>query len=103
MIANYHTHTPRCNHASGSEEAYIQSALAGEMKILGFADHSPYWFPGDYYSTFRMYPEELAGYADFRIKVTQKAYDGAAQGSKHEMTAQLQKELALWKEIRACL
>lgn len=48
-------------------------------------------------------PKELAGYADFRIKVTQKAYDGAATGSKHDMTAQLKKELTLWKEIRACL
>jgi len=51
----------------------------------------------------RSKPKELAGYADFRIKVTQKAYDGAASGSKHEMTAQLKKELTLWREIRACL
>ena len=36
MIANYHTHTPRCNHAVGSEEEYIQQALNAGMKILGF-------------------------------------------------------------------
>lgn len=48
-------------------------------------------------------PAELAGYAEFRIKVTQKAYDGAAAGSKHDVTIQLKKELMLWKEIRACL
>ena len=48
-------------------------------------------------------PKELAGYADFRLKVTQKAYDGASIGSKHDMTAQLKRELTLWKEIRACL
>ncbi len=48
-------------------------------------------------------PAELAGYVDFRIKVTQKAYDGAAKGSKHEMTAELEWELARWKEIRAWL
>ena len=62
MIANYHTHTPRCRHAMGREEEYVQSAIAGGLKILGFADHSPYWFPGDYYSTFRMRPEELPDY-----------------------------------------
>ena len=48
-------------------------------------------------------PAELVGYADFRIKVTQKAYDGAVRGSKHQMTAELAKELTLWKEIRSCL
>jgi len=48
-------------------------------------------------------PADLTGYAEFRIKVTQKAFDGAVKGSKHEMTAQLNKELTLWKEIRACL
>jgi len=48
-------------------------------------------------------PEGLAEYADYRIKVTQKAYDGAVQGSKHEMTAELKRELDCWKEIRAWL
>ena len=62
MIANYHTHTPRCNHAQGSEQEYVDSALSAGLKILGFSDHTPYFFPGDYYSTFRMRPEELSGY-----------------------------------------
>ena len=62
MIANDHTHTPRCNHAQGSEQEYVDSALSAGLKILGFSDHTPYFFPGDYYSTFRMRPEELSGY-----------------------------------------
>lgn len=62
MIANYHTHTPRCRHATGTEEEYIRRAIAGGMKILGFSDHTPYWFDGDYYSYFRMYPEQLEDY-----------------------------------------
>ena len=62
MIANYHTHTPRCNHAQGSEQEYVDAALSAGLKILGFSDHTPYFFPGDYYSTFRMRPEELSGY-----------------------------------------
>ena len=60
MIANYHTHTPRCRHAQGTEEEYAQAAVNAGMEILGFSDHTPYWFPGDYYSHLRMYPNELA-------------------------------------------
>ena len=41
MLANYHTHTARCHHASGSEREYIEAAIAGGMKILGFSDHAP--------------------------------------------------------------
>ena len=37
MIANYHTHTPRCNHAVGSEVEYVENALAQGLKILGFS------------------------------------------------------------------
>lgn len=62
MIANYHTHTYRCRHAQGREEAYIQAALEMGLKTLGFSDHTPQWFHEDYYSTFRMYPEQLPGY-----------------------------------------
>ena len=64
MIANYHTHTPRCNHAVGSEREYAEKALEAGLQILGFSDHSPYIFPGDYYSRFRMRPEQLQGYVD---------------------------------------
>lgn len=48
-------------------------------------------------------PPQLAGYADFRIKVLEKAYAGAVQGSKDWMTQELGTELAQWKEIRQCL
>ena len=62
MIANYHTHTPRCNHAWGTEEEYVENALKAGLRILGFSDHSPYVFPGEYYSHFRMRPSLLAEY-----------------------------------------
>lgn len=63
MIANYHTHTWRCNHASGTEEGYVKAAMQNGMKILGFSDHTPYFFEGDYYSNFRMKREQLPDYA----------------------------------------
>ena len=59
MIANYHSHTTRCRHAEGTEREYIERALQGGLKILGFSDHTPYLFPGDYYSNFRMFPDQL--------------------------------------------
>ena len=39
---NYHTHTPRCGHAEGTEREYIESAIKAGIKVLGFADHTPY-------------------------------------------------------------
>lgn len=38
---NFHTHTYRCKHASGTEREYIESAIKNNIKILGFADHVP--------------------------------------------------------------
>ncbi len=62
MIRNYHTHTTRCRHARGTEREFIERAIADGRKVIGFSDHSPYLFSDGYYSTFRMYPEELEGY-----------------------------------------
>lgn len=62
MRANLHTHTWRCNHAKGKEEEYITTAIDQGFDILGFADHTPHFFPGEYYSSFRMRPELLHNY-----------------------------------------
>ena len=42
MIANNHTHTYRCSHATGNDEEYIKRAIDGGIKILGFSDHAPF-------------------------------------------------------------
>lgn len=75
MIANLHTHTPRCNHAVGAEQEYVEVAIRAGFQVLGFSDHTPYFFPGDYYSRMRMYPQELQGYAD-TVRSLQKQYAG---------------------------
>ena len=62
MKHNYHTHTVRCRHAQNTEREYIEAAIAAGIETLGFADHAPQIFPGDYYSNFRMRPEELSDY-----------------------------------------
>lgn len=73
MRANYHTHTTRCNHAVGTEEEYISRAMAHGIEILGFSDHTPYFFPGDYYSFFRMRPELLDDYCS-TVSALKSAY-----------------------------
>lgn len=72
MIANYHTHTWRCNHASGTETEYIEAALQSGLKILGFSDHGPYIFPGDYYSNFRMKLKDLEDYVATVLSLREK-------------------------------
>lgn len=62
MLRNYHTHTCRCHHASGTERDYVNRALQTGFEVLGFSDHAPYIFDGDYYSTYRMSPEEASDY-----------------------------------------
>ncbi len=75
MYANYHTHTPLCRHAQGTPEEYVQGALISGIRILGFSDHAPQFFPGTYYSHMRMFPRELNGYAE-EIRKLQKEYAG---------------------------
>ena len=101
MIANYHTHTARCGHASGAEEEYVQNALASGMSVLGFADHSPYCYPDGFVSGIRMLPEELPGYVDTVLQLRQK-YQGKIDillGLEGEYyPALFEKTLAFWKE-----
>lgn len=78
MIVNLHTHTPRCRHAGGSEEAYVRCALDAGLQTLGFSDHTPYPFPEGYYSTFRMFPEELPGYVA-AVEDVRRRYAGQLQ------------------------
>lgn len=62
MTANYHTHTYRCGHAGGEDREYIENAVKMGLKTLGFADHSPMIFEGDYYSGFRIKLNEAENY-----------------------------------------
>ena len=64
MTFNYHTHTQRCHHATGTDREYIEAAIRAGIKTLGFSDHSPYFFEGDYYSNFRMCPDVAYEYFD---------------------------------------
>ena len=62
MVYNFHTHTYRCHHASGTEEQYIQSAVKAGIKHMGFSDHIPFVFPDGSESVHRMYMRDIESY-----------------------------------------
>ena len=42
MLANYHTHTRWCNHATGEAEDYIRKAIQLGLKEVAITDHIPH-------------------------------------------------------------
>ncbi|MEE0946576.1 MAG: histidinol-phosphatase [Acutalibacteraceae bacterium] len=73
MIANYHTHTFRCGHATGTEEEYIKRAIEGGLKIFGFADHAPAVLYDGYKLGWRVQTEDAKDYFD-TIKALREKY-----------------------------
>ena len=72
MFSNYHTHTRRCNHASGSEREYIENAIAAGIKVLGFSDHAPQFYKGGFVSGIRMRTSEAPEYVECIKKLAQE-------------------------------
>ena len=61
MLANYHTHTERCKHATGKVIDYVEAAVSAGVEILGMSDHTP--FPNNsLWPEVRMAYEELDDY-----------------------------------------
>lgn len=75
ILANYHTHTYRCQHASGEDREYVEMALQKGYQVLGFSDHSPWPFSSGYNSHIRMHPEQLDDYIGC-VRSLQRLYDG---------------------------
>lgn len=66
MKANYHTHTTRCQHAKGSDEDYVLSAIKAGYDELGFSDHAPWKYNSDFHPTMRM---ELSQFEDYKKSI----------------------------------
>ena len=63
MLANYHTHTKRCQHAGGEDREYVEAAIQAGFEILGFADHCPWIYPDkEFVSGIRMKPQQVDEY-----------------------------------------
>ena len=52
MRLDLHNHTALCNHATGSIDAYIQTAIEAKIDVFGFSDHAPMHFDPAYRMTF---------------------------------------------------
>ncbi|RUM71276.1 MAG: histidinol phosphate phosphatase [Sulfurovum sp.] len=70
MRIDLHNHTTRCNHATGTVDAYIKKAIALGIDIYGFSEHAPM----DFDENYRLGFEEMDAYtADIlRAKETYK-------------------------------
>ena len=76
MKNNYHTHTPRCNHAVGSEEEYVEKAIESNFSTLGFSDHCPLPDINDArIAIMRMAESEIDSYV-YAIETLKKKYEG---------------------------
>lgn len=75
MKTNYHTHTTRCHHATGSDEEFVLSAIKGGYQELGFSDHTPWKYRTGYISDIRMTPEELPEYVESLRSLREKYKD----------------------------
>ncbi len=67
MRIDLHNHTPRCNHASGTPQEFINKAQTLGIDIFGFACHAPMDFDKEY----RMRLDELDEYIN-EIQALQK-------------------------------
>ncbi len=68
MIYNFHTHTERCGHASGSDEDYIKCSIEAGIKYLGFSDHAPCLFPHGFDDFYRVPYDRAESYvSDLRL------------------------------------
>jgi len=75
MLANYHTHTKRCQHATGEDREYVEAAIQAGYQILGFADHCPWIYPDkNFVSGIRMAPSEVDGYF-YSLESLKKEYE----------------------------
>ena len=75
---NFHTHTARCQHAAGTDEAYAISALQHGFSMLGFSDHTPWPFTDGFVSRTRMLPAHLEGYVH-SIRALKEQYAGRVE------------------------
>jgi len=59
-MIDYHTHTPLCNHATGTRAEYLAAAECAGLAEIGISGHTPW--PEGYDSQWRMRPEEFSVY-----------------------------------------
>ena len=87
LKTNYHTHTYRCGHATGTDEEYVRAAIEAGVKVLGFSDHAAYP-PSD--PRGRMNIEQVDEYCSSILSLKEKYKD--------QITIYLGMEVECYKE-----
>jgi len=75
MDYNFHTHTYLCSHADGTPEEYVEAAIKGGIKYMGFSDHAPFRFPDGYQSFYRVPLEKIDEYKNVVFELKEKYKD----------------------------
>lgn len=76
MKANFHTHTYRCGHALGTDEAYVRAAVSQRFDVLGISDHVPWPYRSDFANPrVRMHIDQLDEYLE-SVRALGRAYQG---------------------------
>ena len=78
MHMNLHAHTTRCGHATGTPREYIEAAIAGGIRIMGFSEHVPLRFPDGHETPHRVPTAQAPDYIaqlrqlreEYRDKIT---------------------------------
>ncbi len=68
MIVDLHNHTTLCNHATGSIDDFVQTAIEKKIDIFGFSDHAPMKFDEKY----RMNLSDMKNYEKDILRVKKK-------------------------------
>jgi histidinol-phosphatase (PHP family) len=71
MKIDLHNHTLLCNHAEGSVEDYIETAIEKGINVFGFSDHAPMHFDPEY----RMHFDQMALYRAMVMNAKEKYAD----------------------------
>ena len=72
-LADLHSHTALCNHASGAPSEYLTSAAAHNLAYFGVSDHIPW--PAGYDSECRMTAAQFPLYREIVRSLQRKAAD----------------------------
>ena len=73
MPADYHSHTPLCQHAQGEPEEYVQAAIEAKLSEYGISDHAP--LTPEPFDDWRMLSKQLPDYFEW-IERAQSAANG---------------------------
>jgi histidinol-phosphatase (PHP family) len=76
VLADYHVHTPLCQHATGPMEDYVERAIELGLEEIGFSDHNP--LPNGLSSRVRMTEDQLDYYVQ-SVRDLQFRYHGKIQ------------------------